>query len=264
MRAWSWGALILAVGCGGDVEYGGDDADASSGGSTVDTSPLVDTGFDADVVTTLPTGGAETCLWVNGGSDRVRAPAVGTPIGQSPQTIEAWVRTASLAPQVAVSHGLASPGKAFYLGTHDGYLMMSTAGLEHVEERFFVADGEWHHVAITYNGREATLTMDGERGEAVAFEDVDIAEGEVVAGAAPTTGGYPWVGWIDDVRIYQRERTASDLRSPEVEDDRGLVMWWDFEVEGKGAGVTVPDQSGLGADGTSGGAEGTPEFRPCR
>jgi len=255
-------AVVFFAACGGDAESDGAPP-AEDTGPFLDTAPA-DTGTLEGVVTTLPTGGAETCLWVNGGTDRVRASADGTPTGRSAQTVEAWVRTAALGSQVAVSHGLASPNKALYLGTSGGHLMMSTGGLEHVDAAFFVADGLWHHVAITFDGDVATLTMDGQRGLQVAFDALDIAEGEVVAGAAPATGGLPWVGWIDDVKIYERERTAGDLVTPTADDVRGLVLWWDFEVDGSGPGVTVPDLSGAGSDGVSGGTEGTPSFLPCR
>ncbi len=264
MHATRWFGVLAGIlaACGGDADLDGD-TPGDDAGPFVDTAPA-DTGTLDDAVTTLPTGGAETCLWVNGGTDRVRASARGTPIGRRSQTVEAWVRTAALGSQVAVSHGLASPNKALYLGTSGGHLMMSAGGLEHVDESFFVADGRWHHAAITFDGETATLTMDGRRGLQVAFDDLVIAEGEVVAGAAPATGGLAWVGWIDDVKIYERERTAGDLAKPSADDARGLVLWWDFEVDGSGSGVTVPDLSGAGSDGVSGGTEGTPSFLSCR
>jgi hypothetical protein len=251
----------ILVACSGDTDPG----DATS--DTIDSAEVpsvVDTGTADLAVTPLPTGDAETCLWVQGGTDRVRASASGTPTGRSPQTVEVWVRTAALGSQVAVSHGLASPNKALYLGSSGGHAMMSAGGLEYVDDSFFVADGAWHHLAITFDGDRATLTVDGVRGIQAALDDLDVAEGEVVAGAAPATGGLAWVGWLDDVKIYERERTAADLAEPMTEDLRGLVLWWDFEVEGSGPGVAVPDLSGAGSNGVSGGTEGTPSFLPCR
>ncbi len=256
--------LFLFTGCGSEHDAsGGDDSEESS--DTLTNSDPIDSGLDGGTeYTTAPTGGSETCLWVRGGTDRVRASAVGTPVGQSPQTLEAWVRTISTGDQVAVSHGLASPGKGLYLGTSDGFVMASTAGLPYVDESFFVADGAWHHLALTFDGQAGTFTVDGMRGEPFELDDIALVEGEVVAGAAPTTGGMPWVGWLDDVKIFARERTIADLADPEAEDMRGLVLWWDFEVEGSGPGVEIPDLSGTGSDGISGGSEGTPSFLPCR
>ena len=142
--------------------------------------------------------------------------------------------------------------------------MLSTGGLEYVDPSLFVADGEWHHIAITFNGDEATLSMDGQRGLGWPLYDFDLADGEVVAGAAPATGGLAWVGWLDDVKVFARERTQADLAQPDQEDARGLMLWWDFEVTGSGSGVTVPDRSGGGFDGISGGSSTTPAFLPCR
>ena len=252
----------LAWGCAsehGGVGRGADETGAWADSGVADPEP-----DEGEPSTPSPGGGSETCLWVQGGADRVRATVTGTPTGASPQTVEAWVRTTSTDDQVAVAQGIASPGKGLYLGTSGGYLMASTAGLFTVDEGFFVADGGWHHIALTFDGQAATFTVDGERGDPFVLEGLALVEGEVVAGAAATNGGLPWVGWVDDVKIFARERTAADLEHPEEEDTRGLVLWWDFEVEGHGAGVVVPDQSGSGNDGVSGGSPDTPEFLPCR
>ena len=43
-----------------------------------------------------------------------------------------------------------------------------------------------------------------------------------------------------------------------------LSLWWDFEIEGEGSGLSVPDLSGSGADGVTGGTSSSPSFLACR
>lgn len=268
MRGWFLMALV--AGCDGSGSSGdpiftdapvGDDDDA-----TIDTgTPGTDPGPNPTTTSTN-----ETCVLLYGGNDRVRGPDEGLPLDNDGRTIQAWIRTHNLNEQIAISYGRPSPSQGFMLGTIDGFVhARAGSGNAFVEGDVFVADDEWHHLAAAYDGRLTVLTVDGVFAGAGEI-DVATLEGDVVAGNTPTGDlTKPFVGWLDDVRVFLGARKpddiASDLDGLEVEPS-ALRLWWDFEIAAglDGPGVTVPDLSGNGHDGTTGGADRSPEFPSCR
>ncbi|MEZ4238787.1 MAG: LamG domain-containing protein [Myxococcota bacterium] len=239
----------------GTTRPGGDDDDDDDGRTTPQPN-------------TTTSGGAQQCVVLYGGNDRVRGPDEGLPTADDARTLQAWIRTTSLREQVAISHGRPSPNQGFQLGTVDGLPMARTgSGLDQVVGDVDVADDRWHHLAVAYDGRLAVLMVDGEivgSGELTT----DTLQGDVVAGNTPTGDlSRSWIGSLDDVRIFRGARTTADVSlDPDGEgvDERFLTLWWDFEVDGGGPGITVPDLSGNGHDGITAGANGSPSFVPCR
>ncbi len=256
--------LCLLVACSGGS--GDDPGSEDSGVHTSEPGDDDDDVTPTETVATLP-GGLDSrdggCLRTDGTSDRVRSIDAELPLGDAPRTVQAWVLTDNaVGDQVAVSHGNGSPGRAFFLGTSDGYLMVSAGGLPSVAEDAFVADGRWHHVAATYGEGVAWLWVDGERITSAELA-VDTPDGEVVAGNAPIGQTLPWKGWLDEVKVYARVRPDADIEADVDGDELGLKVWWGFETRGVGAGIDVPDLSGMGGDAETGGTEDTPQMRSC-
>lgn len=75
-----------------------------------------------------------------------------------------------------------------------------------------VNDGQWHHVVASYDGRVKTLWIDGELDAwtpatgSIAQNDFPVVLGE----NAQSTGRF-WNGWLDEVAVYDRALTPSDL-----------------------------------------------------
>ncbi|HOK77317.1 MAG TPA: LamG domain-containing protein [Verrucomicrobiota bacterium] len=67
-----------------------------------------------------------------------------------------------------------------------------------------VADGQWHHIAATYDGLRAALYVDGVEDDAMsaAGEILSTPVANVVIGASMSERQHHFDGWIDDVRIY--------------------------------------------------------------
>jgi hypothetical protein len=258
--------ILAAAGCDREGEGRFDGLDDGSDPTTPQTT--LDTGSPSTTTTvnTHTTGGAEQCVVLFGGNDRVRGPDEGLPVRDEPRTLQAWVRTSSLDEQVAVSHGRPSPGQGFQLGTVDGQPMArSGAGGTVVTGDVELADDRWHHLAASFDGRLVVLMVDG---AVVGDGELDTAtlQGDVVAGNTPTGDlSKPWRGWLDDVRVFRGARPTAEVEADldgDGESYRNLVLWWDFEVdEGSGAGLVVDDLTGLGHDGV---AAGAPLFVPCR
>ncbi len=259
---WMW------LGCGGD-DGDGDPKDQvadHTGTATTDSAPETTDPFPV----TTTEGGAEQCVLLFGGADRVRGDDDGFPVGTGARTVQAWIRTHTQREQIAVSYGRPSPGQGFLLGTVDGHPMLRLgSGLERIViDTVDVADDEWHLLAVSWDGSLAIVSVDGENVGSGRISG-ETLEGDVVAGNTPTGDlRFPWYGWLDDVKVISYFRLPDEVRAdPDgVRVDPGqLLLWWDFEgVDGYGLGLTVPDLSGQERHGAVGGSEETPRFLPCR
>ena len=116
-----------------------------------------------------------------------------------------------------------------------------------------VADGAWHHAALTVDASGGKLYLDGVLAGSSAW----------VGAAGPMTltdplqiGRYynystPLAGAIDEVTVWNRALTAGEIGSmknlPLAGNEIGLVAYWRFD---EAAGTTASDATGLGHTGT--------------
>lgn len=262
-------ATLLLLACKGEKD--GDVVTDAIGTTDAGTTDWTDTATGPDTTGPNPftTGDSERCVLLYGGNDRVRGPDEGLPLGGEARTLQAWVRTRSNAEQIALSHGRPSPKQGFLLGVGPGGFPMVRAGLgeERVVGDTSIADDRWHHLVGAFDGRLVVILVDGEI-VATGTLEVDTKEGDLVAGNTPTGDlTAPWVGWLDDTKVFYGARSPAEVAADPDGDDidpSSLLAWWDFEVEGSGPGVAVPDLSGNGHDGITGGGVDTPEFPTCR
>lgn len=244
-----------------------------AGGTDTDTG--ADTSTDTGGLTLPPSpneftsGGAERCLLLHGGSDRVVGNDVGLPFDDEARTLQAWIRTNYDGQQVAAAYGRGSAGQGYVIGVTDGRAFVGLAGTDKIIGSTFVSDDAWHHIAGAWDGTTAAIVVDG------ASDGGGQLSGSTLAGNT-TVGNYaegsnqhdPWIGWVDDVKIFHGARppheVAADLDGLNIADD--LLLWYDFEVSGdpSGNGVTVEDLSGNGNDGLTVGQNEHPSFPACR
>ncbi len=132
-----------------------------------------------------------------------------------------------------------------------------------------VNDNQWHHIATTYDGAEMKLYIDG------VFENSLAATGAITSSTDPLTIGYsmgfnlyPFIGKIDDVRIWDVARNLSQITStmngPLVGNEAGIVANYDFNNGTyNGSGQTVPNlctNASKASDGITTGTSSTPTF----
>jgi len=177
-------------------------------------------------------------------------------------TLAAWFKTTTSTASEIAMIGKHTCGSAtgFFLGLNSYYSAPDAAQyyLGENATRLTAAeslnDGAWHHIAGTFDGSSAKLYTDGVLvGEATtsysATNSLDLVLG--VHGA--TCGGGYYVGVLDEVSIWDTARTleelTSDMASPLVGDEVGLVAYWDFDGESE---QTVTDRSGNGWTGVFG------------
>lgn len=142
------------------------------------------------------------------------------------------------------------------------------------------AFGTWHHLCGTYNGTHSQVYFDGVSG--TAKEDPNglvVNNKPVIIGSRVTVGAYYFNGSIDEVRIYNRSLSATEVaelyntsRSYYVSikttptkgllDETELVGYWKMDREDGSNSTRAIDSSGLGNNGTVlGGAIFTNEGR---
>jgi hypothetical protein len=143
----------------------------------------------------------------------------GFPSGNSPKTLSGWVKsnaasglqaffgigddTAKGNFQVAVNTQMRVNG---WGSNNDWGTGVQGSG---------VCNGQWHHLAVTYDSVKTVFYLDGEKkAETSAFRYfTDNAKGKIVIGNEIDFSGWPVKGAIDDVRIYDRTLSPVQVKA---------------------------------------------------
>lgn len=76
------------------------------------------------------------------------------------------------------------------------------------------APGEWTHAALSYNGAEAVLHIDGAETARASVPDADLPAAPLAIGSLSAMGvTRPWNGALADIRLYSLPLSASDALS---------------------------------------------------
>ena len=133
------------------------------------------------------------------------------------------------------------------------------SGFGDVTSNAVVTDGNWHHVAVTYNGTNAIIYIDGIQNASVSGTGT-IANSafNVSIGENLQASGRNYTGNMDEVRIWNIARTSfqiSSARNCELQgNEPGLVAYYNFN-QGIPAASNTTITSLTNA--VSGGANGT-------
>jgi Concanavalin A-like lectin/glucanases superfamily len=145
-------------------------------------------------------------------------------------------------------------------GTFDG------GGPEHADGRRADPANRWSHLAVTYDGATLQLYVNGtEVSSRAATGDILRTDDPLWIGGNHPYGEY-FQGLIDEVRVYDRELTPTELRaemstpiaSSGASPDAGLVAAYAFD---RGSGSVAADASGNGNAGAILGATWTTRGR---
>mmetsp|Transcript_102522 Transcript_102522/g.198575 ORF Transcript_102522/g.198575 Transcript_102522/m.198575 type:complete len:1077 (+) Transcript_102522:50-3280(+) len=95
----------------------------------------------------------------------IELPPLATISGSGPRTVCLWVKTwAATGEQVLYACGTGKQGSSFEIVLYNGKPKLARWSNQKIQDDPRVpqiADGEWHHVAVTHNGQEAFLWVDG-------------------------------------------------------------------------------------------------------
>jgi len=76
-----------------------------------------------------------------------------------------------------------------------------------------VNDGQWHHIAVTYDGTKLVMFVDGRQDDENPISGpIPVNNMPVCIGENPTAKGRCWNGLIDDVRIYNYALNDKEIR----------------------------------------------------
>jgi len=128
-------------------------------------------------------------------------------------------------------------------------------GTNHVYGTASIVDGQWHHVAGTWDGQTSKLYVDGVfiGSKATSYQttnNLDFTLGAVTNGTCR-----PFTGLLDEVSVWSVVRTAqqiaADAAGPLDPTAAGLELYFDFNAAG--CGKTLSDRSPHHLDGLLGG-----------
>ncbi len=145
-------------------------------------------------------------------------------LGTHAFSITAWVKTANPANIEQIVHwGAHVGGQRVEFRINSNRLRISH-GDGNVQGNTDLIDGEWHHVAVTVidnataSSGDVTFYVDGEDD---TMESTDLDGWDIVANATldvtigwrPTQQDRPFIGSIDDVRIYDKVLTQEEIQA---------------------------------------------------
>jgi hypothetical protein len=175
-------------------------------------------------------------------------------------TMEAWVRPAALGTTwrtVALKeqstdlvYGLYAANESGMPSSHvytNAHTMLAGNGA--------LAAGTWSHLATTWDGSTLRLYVNGNQVASRAVSGTAAVSDRPLYLGGNRVWGEWFSGVIDDVRVYSRALTATEVRdranAPGTPPSGGLVGSWNFD---EASGNTVQDASGSGNAGTISGA----------
>lgn len=167
--------------------------------------------------TTFVAGRAGQAFSLDGNGDLVN-------VGNSPAlqlqdfTIEAWIKRASTA---RVTFGSFGNGIIFGYG-HGGYGLyldangrpaLSKIGVNEVKPNVTITDTNFHHIAVTKSGSTVVFFVDGTAYSAGSYNPGFTFSTVAAIGARGDNNDNSFLGIIDEVSVYNRALTASEVQS---------------------------------------------------
>lgn len=127
------------------------------------------------------------------------------------RSISTWIKSTNVATQGVVHWGASGTlSRSSFKVNSGGEIRFEWQG-GNMFGTTNIADGQWHHVALSYDGATATLYVDGvaEKTSAVVLNTGNAGETDVNIGSQ--LGGANFIGELDDVRVYETALSAAAI-----------------------------------------------------
>jgi len=82
---------------------------------------------------------------------------------------------------------------------------------------------QWTHAAVTGDGTNFRIYVNGALSEESAFQTTDGENANYYIGGDPTTGGESYAGMVDDLRVYNHVMSEGDIRAS-MENQGGAIV----------------------------------------
>jgi len=125
--------------------------------------------------------------------------------------VEFWFTKCNAARGHAFSSGSSSSNNLMFDFNDGGYgvwVYWMSNGAKYVRTATTYNDGNWHHLLVTRSGSAVTLYMDGVS-KATTTDSTAIVAGSIRIG--DNYGSYPWNGSLDEVAIFNRSLSTSEV-----------------------------------------------------
>ncbi|NWH05408.1 PKD domain-containing protein [Desulfobacter latus] len=201
------------------------------------------------------TGKLSGCLKLDGSNDYIVIPP-DPALDVQNFTVEAWVKNdSSVYNRTIFMRANNEGGNELYFGfdtsnTLEAILDNGSANkFTNTDTPVDFQDGEWHHVALTYDGSQLICYVDGtEYGTPAALSaTLDFGDSQALIGADfdrfnSALGNY-YPGYIDEVRIFNSARTKAEINDAMAAEipsgTSGLVGYWKLNSLSPGSALTV-------------------------
>ncbi len=159
-------------------------------------------------------------------------------------TIEAWVKRnnttqASINAGGGVVFGYGHGGYALIMADN-GLVFLGSPDISFVQGVQAVSGLVFHHVAVTKNGSNVVFYVDGVADPAVIYNAVFQATTPAAIGARGDNLANSFLGEIDEVSVYNRALTASEIQSIYNAGSDGKCVGAPPVIGGQPASQTVP------------------------
>ncbi|MCD6067963.1 MAG: gliding motility-related protein [Bacteroidetes bacterium] len=175
-------------------------------------------------------GTAAVALNFDGSNDRVSLGSFGIS-GAAARTVEFWIKTTVTGGfQNPFSSGTANPNAAFNIKvTPTGHLGLMGFGNDYYPSTgTLIADGSFHHVAVTYDGTNAIAYIDG-TWEWTFATILATAGSDNFIGSSNHTGAEQYFkGTIDELRVWNEARDGCEI-----------LTYKNCEISGAAAGLVA-------------------------
>ena len=178
------------------------------------------------------------------GEFMTKATPTGLPLGASARTVEAWVKSTSVADQAILDMGHAAGGALheYYFHILAGQLRLSLSGANVIWDIPGINDGNWHHLAVSYIGG-----TDNTSGMTAYMDGIVLSQSSSITAVPDTTGDAVRIGAsldnpagtdlfngnIEEVRVWNTARTGVQINSTMNTElsglESGLVGYWNLD-----------------------------------
>ncbi|MBK7761809.1 MAG: HYR domain-containing protein [Bacteroidetes bacterium] len=197
----------------------------------------------------------------DGVNDMITGSDVNLPTGTSARSIEAWVKWTSVNPVGPIfQYGTGSQigGNEFALAVHWSGKLMFWGENNDVIGSTLINDGNWHHVAVTYDGTTIKLYVDGNLDGTGTPSLNTLLSGNFHIGRDTYTN-WAFNGSVDEIRFWNLNISQAQIQANmnnELNAQTGLLAVYHFNQGVAGGNNTSPaintatDLSGNGYNGT--------------
>lgn len=197
--------------------------------------------------------------------DKMAATVPWLPIGAAPRTLSLWAKARpDAARSVSLAEwGLPQNGQAFGIANGNSPYTWTgkTGGAAPGVNSGVVVDSKWHHLCLTYGDGILAIYLDGVLKQTAA-EVINTGLSALTMGVGVEGSTY-YPGSLDEVRVYNRALSASDVQQLKASEDPdtdhdGILDRFEtgtgifFSAEDTGTSPTIADSD---VDGLSDGAE---------